>query len=56
MSVVPEASKVLLETLPGVKTVEVTAKYPIVEGEHWDYLDSIFQVAENASTLLMIFR
>ena len=39
MSVVPEASKVLLETLPGVKTVEVTAKYPIVEGEHWDYLD-----------------
>lgn len=30
--VVPEASKELLSTLPGVKTVEVTAKYPIAEG------------------------
>ena len=30
--VVPEASKELLSQLPGVKTVEVTAKYPVVEG------------------------
>ena len=30
--VVPEASKKLLSQLPGVKTVEVTAKYPVVEG------------------------
>lgn len=57
MSVVPEASKELLDTLPGVKTVEVTAKYPIAEGEHWNYIDSMLQVAENTSfTLLMIFR
>lgn len=32
LSVVPEASKELLSQLPGVKTVEVTAKYPVVEG------------------------
>ena len=30
--VVPEASKKLLTQLPGIKTVEVTAKYPVVEG------------------------
>jgi len=30
--VVPDASKKLLSQLPGVKTVEVTAKYPVVEG------------------------
>lgn len=30
--VVPEASKKLLSQLPGVKTIEVTAKYPVVEG------------------------
>ncbi|XP_028403641.1 uncharacterized protein LOC114526285 [Dendronephthya gigantea] len=29
--IVPEASKELLKTLPGVKTIEVTAKYPIAE-------------------------
>ena len=34
ISVVPDASKKLLERLPGVETVEITAKYPIVEGEH----------------------
>jgi len=30
--VVPDACKKLLSQLPGVKTVEVTAKYPVVEG------------------------
>lgn len=35
MSVVPDASKDLLQRLPGVKTLEVTAKYPIAEGECW---------------------
>ena len=30
--VVPEGSKELLSELPGVKTLEVTAKYPIAEG------------------------
>ena len=35
MSVVPDASKDLLQRLPGVKTLEVTAKYPIAEGEYW---------------------
>ena len=34
ISVVPDASKELLDKLPGVETVEITAKYPIVEGEH----------------------
>jgi len=29
---VPDASKKLLSQLPGVRTVEVTAKYPVVEG------------------------
>ena len=33
VSVVPEASKELLDKLPGVETVEITAKYPTVEGE-----------------------
>lgn len=30
--VVPEASKKLLNELPGEKTLEITAKYPTVEG------------------------
>ena len=30
--VVPEGSKELLSELPGVKTLEVTAKYPFAEG------------------------
>ena len=30
--VVPDGSKELLSELPGVKTLEVTAKYPIAEG------------------------
>ena len=34
ISVVPDASKELLDKLPGVETVEITAKYPIVEGGH----------------------
>jgi len=31
--VVPDASKYLLSKVPGVETVEVTAKYPVVEGK-----------------------
>ena len=30
--VVPQASKDLLKALPGIKTLEVTAKYPTAEG------------------------
>ena len=33
-AVVPEASKTLLSELPGVKTLEITAKYPTVEGTY----------------------
>jgi hypothetical protein len=29
--VVPDASKELLSKLPGVKDIEITARYPIVE-------------------------
>ena len=31
--VIPAASKQLLKDLPGVKTVEVTAKFPTVKGK-----------------------
>lgn len=34
--VVPEASKQLLNDIPGVKTLEITAKYPIAEGNSCD--------------------